>query len=65
MNQASRSWLFFTADAGESVVQVPTVQEPVGYLADHRAPEAVFFGKAIIIHALEIIEVVFDQGIKR
>ncbi len=53
-----------TADAGEPVAQVATIQEPVGYLANDRTPEAVPFGKAIVVNTLELIEIVFDEPIK-
>lgn len=55
----------FTVDTRESVAQVATVEESVGDLADDRSPEAVLFGKAIVVNTLELIEVVFDQPIKR
>jgi hypothetical protein len=55
----------FTADAGESVVQVAAIQESIRHLADHRPPKAVLIGKAFLVNSLEFIEVIFDQPIKR
>ena len=55
----------FTADAGESMAQVAAVKESIGHFTEDRSPEAVALGKAIVIHPLELIEVVFDQPIQR
>jgi len=50
----------FTADTGKPVAQIAAIQESIYYLADYRSPEAVLFGKAIVVNTLELIEVVFD-----
>ena len=42
------------------VAQIAAIQESIYYLADYRPPEAVLFGKAIVVNTLELIEVVFD-----
>ncbi len=57
--------LVLTADAGEPVVQVATIQEPVGYLANDRPPEAVLLGQSDHRKLAQLIEMVFDQFIKR
>jgi hypothetical protein len=55
----------FTTDAGKTMAQVATIQESIRHLADHRPPEAMLFGKAIVVDSLEFVEVVFDQPLQR
>jgi len=55
----------YPADPGESVTQIAAIQEPIRYLAEDRTPEAVLFGKAFLIHSLQLLEAVFDQDIRR
>ena len=49
----------------KSVAQVAAIQESIDDLADNRPPEAMFSGEAIVVQTLELIEVVFDQSVKR
>ena len=43
---------------------VAAIQESIDDLADNRSPAAVPVGEAIVVHTLELIEVVFDQSVK-
>jgi hypothetical protein len=45
--------------------QVAAIQESMDNLADNRPPEAMFIGEAIVVHTLELVEVVFDQSVER
>jgi hypothetical protein len=44
---------------------VAAIQVSIDDLADNRPPEAMLIGEAIAVHTFELIEVVFDQSVKR
>jgi hypothetical protein len=54
----------WAADAGEAEVQVAAAEELAGDLADDRPPGSVTRGVTLVVGALELEQVSFDQSIK-
>jgi hypothetical protein len=55
----------FAPDAGESIPQIPAIEEGIGHLKDDRPPMPMGWGEAFVIEALEAVEIVLDQAEKQ
>ena len=46
----------FAPDAGESIPQIPAIEEGIGHLKDDRPPMPMGWGEAFVIEALEAVD---------
>ncbi len=47
------------------MTKIATIDEGIGYLAQHRPPMPMGWREALVIEALEALEIVLDQAEKR